>query len=132
MYTRYCKFNLFFAGTFIGAPTADGELYVGMQFRVREAIMRAIKSYSISKGVYYRVYKSEPMTYYCKCVQYGIDCGWLISASFRRNKYYWEIRKYNGPHTCIGAKISQDHMKLSSDTIAKCIEPLVGSAYPLR
>ena len=48
-------------------------------------------------------------------------------ASFRRNKYFWEIRKYNGLNTCNGAKISQDHTKFDLDTIAQCIEPLAGS-----
>ena len=111
----------------IGNPSADGELCIGMQFSDREAVIRAIRRYSISKGVDYKVYESEPTTFYCKCIHYGIDCGWLVRASFRKNKYYWEIRKYNGPHTCTRARISQDHTKLDSDTIAECIKPMVES-----
>ena len=65
--------------------------------------------------------------FYCKCVCCGIDCGWLIRTSFRKNKYYWELMKYNDPHTCTRARISQDHTKLDSDTIAECIKPTVES-----
>ena len=85
---------------FIGDPAADGELCVRMQFSDREVVIRAIKIYNIPKGEDYKVYESEATRFYCKCVRYGIDCGWLVKASFRKNKYYWEIMKYNGPHTC--------------------------------
>ncbi|XP_015948676.2 uncharacterized protein LOC107473610 [Arachis duranensis] len=40
-------------------------------------------------------------------------------------KYCWEIRRYNGSHTCTRATISQDHSKLGSNTIAEEIKPLV-------
>ena len=43
-YIRYCKFNLFFIGTFIGAFIANGELCIEMQFSDREVVIRAIKS----------------------------------------------------------------------------------------
>ena len=98
-----------------------------MQFSDREAVIRVVKCYNISKGVDYKVYKSEAMTFYYKCVWYDIDCEWLVRASFQKNKYCWEIRKYNSPHTCTRARISQDHTKLDSYTIAKCIKPTVES-----
>ncbi|XP_025628497.1 uncharacterized protein [Arachis hypogaea] len=40
-------------------------------------------------------------------------------------KFCWEIRRYNGSHTCTRATISQDHSKLDSNTIAEAIKPLV-------
>ncbi|XP_016178142.1 uncharacterized protein LOC107620506 [Arachis ipaensis] len=40
-------------------------------------------------------------------------------------KYCWVIRRYNGSHICTRATISQDHLKLDSNTIAKAIKPLV-------
>ncbi|XP_072088021.1 uncharacterized protein [Arachis hypogaea] len=56
---------------------------------------------------------------------YGAGCDWLIQASLIRKKSCWEIRRYNGKHTCTMGTISQDHAKLDSDTIADAIRPLV-------
>ncbi|RYR09794.1 hypothetical protein Ahy_B05g078204 [Arachis hypogaea] len=38
----------------------DGEFSVGMEFGSRESVISAIKSYTISRGVDYTVYESEP------------------------------------------------------------------------
>ncbi|RYR27067.1 hypothetical protein Ahy_B02g061399 [Arachis hypogaea] len=61
---------------------ADGEFAVGMEFSSREAIIRAMKDYTIRRGVDYRVYESEPLTFYAKCTQYGSGCDWLIRSKF--------------------------------------------------
>ncbi|XP_015952773.1 uncharacterized protein LOC107477296 [Arachis duranensis] len=103
----------------------DGEFSVGMKFSSRESVISAIKSYTISRGVDYTVYESEPQTFYAKCKGYGAGCDWLIRASLIRKKACWEIRRYNGKHTCTMGTISQDHAKLDSDTIADAIRPLV-------
>ncbi|RYR01184.1 hypothetical protein Ahy_B06g080056 [Arachis hypogaea] len=39
----------------------------------------------------------------------------------------WEIRRYNGRHTCSMGTISQHHSKLDSNTIAEAMKPLVES-----
>ncbi|RYR32094.1 hypothetical protein Ahy_B01g057096 [Arachis hypogaea] len=49
----------------------DGELTMGMEFCSREAVIKAMKDYSIRRGVDYRVHESELMTFYAKCTQYG-------------------------------------------------------------
>ncbi|XP_057730854.1 uncharacterized protein LOC130946197 [Arachis stenosperma] len=103
----------------------DGEFSVGMEFGSRESVISAIKSYTMSRGVDYTVYESEPQTFYAKCKGYGAGCDWLIRASLIRKKACWEIRRYNGKHTCTMGTISQDHAKLDSDTIADAIRPLV-------
>ncbi|RYR39310.1 hypothetical protein Ahy_A09g044819 [Arachis hypogaea] len=59
---------------------ADGEFMVGMEFSSREAVIKAMKDYTIRRGVDYRVYESEPTTFYAKCTQYGSGCDWLIRA----------------------------------------------------
>ncbi|XP_052107439.1 uncharacterized protein LOC110273511 [Arachis duranensis] len=107
------------------AAAEDGEFSVGMEFGSRESVISAIKSYTISRGVDYTVYESEPQTFYAKCKGYGAGCDWLIRASLIRKKACWEIRRYNGKHTCTMGTISQDHAKLDSDTIADAIRPLV-------
>nr|XP_029148359.1 uncharacterized protein LOC114925231 [Arachis hypogaea] len=76
---------------------ADGEFAIGMEFSSREAVMMTMKDYTIRRGVDYRVYESEPLTFYAKCTQYGLGCDWLI----------------------------RDHSKLDSNTIAEAIKPLV-------
>ncbi|XP_025661183.3 uncharacterized protein [Arachis hypogaea] len=76
---------------------ADGEFAIGMEFSSREVVMMAVKDYTIRRGVDYRVYELEPLTFYAKCTQYGSGCDWLI----------------------------RDHSKLDSNTIAEAIKPLV-------
>ncbi|RYR39309.1 hypothetical protein Ahy_A09g044817 [Arachis hypogaea] len=96
-----------------------------MKFSTREAVIRAIKNYTIHKGVDYRVYEREPMTFYAKCTQYGTSCDWLIRVSLIHMKYCQEIRRYNSSHTCTRVTISQDHSKLDSNTIAEAIKSLI-------
>ncbi|XP_057756464.1 uncharacterized protein LOC130975741 [Arachis stenosperma] len=103
----------------------DGKFVIRMEFNSREALIKVVKDYTIHKGVNYRVFESEPTTFYAKCVQYGQSCDWLIKVSIMRRKYCWEIRRYNDSHTCTRATISQDHSKLDSDTITEAIKPLV-------
>ncbi|RYR33629.1 hypothetical protein Ahy_A10g048256 [Arachis hypogaea] len=95
----------------------DGEFAVIMEFSSREAIIMMMKDYTIRRGVDYRVYESEPLTFYTKCIQYGLGCDWLIRC--------WITKSYNGNHTCTRTTISQDHSKLDSNTIAEAIKSLV-------
>ncbi|RYR69652.1 hypothetical protein Ahy_A03g016207 isoform A [Arachis hypogaea] len=106
------------------AAMEDGEFSVGMEFGSRDSVISAIKRYIISRGVDYTVYESGPQTFYAKCKGYGAGCDWLIQASLIRKKACWEIRRYNGKHTCTVGTISQDHAKLDSVTIADVIRPL--------
>ncbi|MED6177341.1 hypothetical protein PIB30_097306, partial [Stylosanthes scabra] len=77
----------------------DGEFAIGMEFNFREAVIKAIKEYTICRGVDYWVRESKPTTFYAQCVQYGPNCDWL----------------------------TRDHSKLDSDMIAEAIKPLVES-----
>ncbi|XP_025685692.1 uncharacterized protein [Arachis hypogaea] len=107
------------------ADPEDGEFRIGMEYSSRKSVVAAIRNFTISKGVDYEVYESEPQTFYAKCKMYGRGCDWLIRASLIRKKGCWEIRRYNGRHTCTIGTISQDHSKLDSDTVAEAIRPLV-------
>ncbi|RYR25098.1 hypothetical protein Ahy_B02g058723 [Arachis hypogaea] len=104
---------------------ADGEFTMGMEFSSREAVIKAMKDYTIHRGVDYRVYESKLTTFYTKCTQYGVGYDWLIRVSKMCKKYCWEIRRYNNSHTCTRATISQDHLKLDSNTIAEAIKSSV-------
>ncbi|XP_015955279.1 uncharacterized protein LOC107479687 [Arachis duranensis] len=107
------------------ADAEDGEFRIGMEYSSRKSVVAAIRSFTIARGVDYEVYESEPQTFYAKCKMYGRGCDWLIRASLIRKKGCWEIRRYNGRHTCTIRTISQDHSKLDSDTVADAIRPLV-------
>ncbi|QHO04778.1 uncharacterized protein DS421_13g443080 [Arachis hypogaea] len=112
--------------------SVDGEFAVGMEFSFREFVIRAMKEYSIRRSVDYRVYESEPLTFYAKCTQYGFGCDWLIRVSMISRKHRWVVRRYNGSHTCTRSTISQDHSKLDSNTIAEAIKPLVEADPSLK
>ncbi|XP_016199073.2 uncharacterized protein LOC107640037 [Arachis ipaensis] len=107
------------------ANPEDGEFRIEMEYSSRKTVVAAIRSYTIARGVDYDVYESEPQTFYAKCKMYGCGCDWLIRASLIRKKGCWEIRRYNGRHTCSMGVISQDHSKLDSNTVAEAIRPLV-------
>ncbi|RYR13861.1 hypothetical protein Ahy_B04g070627 isoform D [Arachis hypogaea] len=109
------------------ADPEDGEFRIGIEYCSRKSVVAAIRSYTISRGVDYNVYESEPLTFYAKCKTYGRGCNWLIRASLIQKKSCWEIRRYNGRHTCTMGTILQDHSKLDSDTVAEAIRPLVES-----
>ncbi|RYR51737.1 hypothetical protein Ahy_A06g026718 [Arachis hypogaea] len=107
------------------ADPDDGEFWIRMEYSSRKSVVAAIRSYNIARGVDYDVYESEPQTFYAKCKMYGRWCDWLIRVGSIRKKICWEIRRYNGRHTCTTGVISQDHSKLDSDTVAEAIRPLV-------
>ncbi|RYR35059.1 hypothetical protein Ahy_A10g050168 [Arachis hypogaea] len=77
----------------------DGEFSVKIEFGSRESVISIIKSYTISRGVDYTVYEFEPQTCYAQCKSYG--------AGLSQKKGCWEIRRYNGKHTCTMGMISQ-------------------------
>ncbi|RYR68511.1 hypothetical protein Ahy_A03g015017 [Arachis hypogaea] len=52
----------------------DGKFTMGMEFSSREAVIKAMKDYTIRRGIDYRVYESEPTIFYAKCTQYGAGC----------------------------------------------------------
>ncbi|RYR04776.1 hypothetical protein Ahy_B06g084551 [Arachis hypogaea] len=48
------------------ADPEDGEFRIGMEYSSRKLVVAAIRSYTISRGVDYDVYESEPQTFYAK------------------------------------------------------------------
>ncbi|RYQ93039.1 hypothetical protein Ahy_B09g099300 [Arachis hypogaea] len=109
------------------ADPEDGEFRIGMEYGSRKSVIAVIRSYTIFRGVDYVVYESESQMFYAKCKNYGRGCDWLIRASLIQKKACWEIRRYNGRHTCSMGMISQDHSKLDSDTIVEAMKSLVES-----
>ncbi|RYR58838.1 hypothetical protein Ahy_A05g024704 isoform D [Arachis hypogaea] len=63
----------------------------------------------IRRGVQYKVVESDYRRYVGKCSEFGNGCTWLIRLSLRQRKGIWEVKRYNGPHTCLATSISSDH-----------------------
>ncbi|RYR08885.1 hypothetical protein Ahy_B05g076746 isoform A [Arachis hypogaea] len=99
------------AGGF-GARDAEGnagltEFQVGQQFQDKDEALLSVK------------------TYVGKCSEFGNGCTWLIRLSLRKRKGIWEVKRYNGPHTCLATSISSDHRSLDHSVISAFIMPMV-------
>ncbi|RYR54248.1 hypothetical protein Ahy_A06g029514 isoform E [Arachis hypogaea] len=83
------------------------------------------QTYSIWRGVQYKVIESDYRQYVGKCSEFGNGCTWLIRLSLRQRKGIWEVKRYNGPHTCLATSISSDHKSLDYHVISAFIMPMV-------
>ncbi|RYR68563.1 hypothetical protein Ahy_A03g015054 isoform D [Arachis hypogaea] len=93
--------------------TADlTEFQVGQQFQDK-------------RGVQYKVIESDYRRYVGKCSEFGNGCTWLIRLSLRQRKGIWEVKRYNGPHTCLATSNSSDHRSLDYHVISTFIMPMV-------
>ncbi|XP_057763289.1 uncharacterized protein LOC130983121 [Arachis stenosperma] len=113
-----------------GARDKDGsagmtEFQVGQQFQDKNEALLSVKTYSIRLGVQYKVVESDYRRYVGKCSEFGNGCTWLIRLSLRQRKGIWEVKRYNGPHTCLATSISSDHRSLDYHVIATFIMPMV-------
>ncbi|XP_057754914.1 uncharacterized protein LOC130974168 [Arachis stenosperma] len=111
-----------------GGNTVGGsstEFQIGQSFQNKDEAVLSVKDYSIRRGVEYRVIESDHLKYHGKCKQFGKGCTWLIRVALRARKDTWEVRRYNGPHTCLATSISSDHRQLDYHVICARIFPLV-------
>ncbi|XP_057758249.1 uncharacterized protein LOC130978694 [Arachis stenosperma] len=72
-----------------------------------------------------QVIESDHLKYHGKCKQFGKGCTWLIRVALCARKGTWEVRRYNGPHTCLATSISSNHRQLDYHVICARILPLV-------
>ncbi|XP_015971512.1 uncharacterized protein LOC107494992 [Arachis duranensis] len=113
-----------------GARDIDGsagitEFQVGQQFQDKDEALLSVKTYSIRRGVQYKVVESDYRRHVGKCSEFGNGCTWLIRLSLRQRKGIWEVKRYNEPHTCLATSISSDHRSLDYHMIATFIMPMV-------
>ncbi|RYR58100.1 hypothetical protein Ahy_A05g023780 isoform A [Arachis hypogaea] len=95
-----------------GARDTEGsagmnEFQVGQQFQDKDEALLSVK------------------TYVEKCSEFGNGCTWLIRLSLRQRKGIWEVKRYNGPHTCLASSISSDHRSLDYHVISTFVMPMV-------
>ncbi|XP_016168534.1 uncharacterized protein LOC107611086 [Arachis ipaensis] len=101
------------------------EFQIGQSFQSKEEAVLSVKYYSIRRGVEYKVMESDNLKYQGRCKEFGNGCTWLIRIVMRKRKSTWEVRRYNGPHTCMATSISSDHKQLDYHVICARIFPLV-------
>ncbi|XP_016200458.1 uncharacterized protein LOC107641481 [Arachis ipaensis] len=104
---------------------ASGEFQIGQSFQTKEEDVMSVKDYSIRHGVQYRVIESDHLKYVGRCKEYGNGCTWMIRVALRQRKGNWEVRRYNGAHTCLATSILSDHRQLDYHVICARIYPLV-------
>ncbi|XP_057730195.1 uncharacterized protein LOC130945502 [Arachis stenosperma] len=71
-----------------GARDGEGsagltEFQVGQQFQDKDEAMLSVKTYSIRRGVQYKVVEFDYRRYLGKCSEFGNGCTWLIRLSLR-------------------------------------------------
>ncbi|RYQ95580.1 hypothetical protein Ahy_B08g090934 isoform B [Arachis hypogaea] len=116
--------------TGFGARDAEGstrltEFQVGQQFQDKDEAVLSVKTYNIRRGIQYKVVESDYHQYVGKCSEFGNGCTWLIRLSLQQRKGIWEVKRYNGPHTCLATSISSDHRSLDYHVISTYIMPMV-------
>ncbi|RYR43638.1 hypothetical protein Ahy_A08g040046 isoform Q [Arachis hypogaea] len=105
--------------------TGEMELEVGMKFVNKDAAMLAVKNYNIRRSGEFKVVESDHSRYVCRCKLFGDQCSWMVRVAKTRASRFWEVRKYQGPHTCLASATSQDHAQLDSNVICQHIFPMV-------
>ncbi|XP_072058076.1 uncharacterized protein [Arachis hypogaea] len=114
-----------FGGRGLHEKNSVTEFQVGQSFHSKEEVVLTVKDYSIRRGVEYRVMESDHFKYHGRCNEFGKGCTWMIRISLRARKGTWEVRRYNGPHTCLATSISSDHRQLDYHVICAKIFSLV-------
>ncbi|RYQ95024.1 hypothetical protein Ahy_B08g090005 [Arachis hypogaea] len=74
----------------------------------------------------YKILESDHLKYSVQYTQFGTGCQWSIRVSYRRKQEKWEVRRYNGPYSCLHTSTRQDHRRLDSKVIAQAIFTMVG------
>ncbi|XP_057740517.1 uncharacterized protein LOC130957690 [Arachis stenosperma] len=101
------------------------EFQIGQSFQSKQEAVLSVKDYNIRRGVEYRVMQSDNLKYQGIYKEFGNGWTLLIRIVMRKRKCTWEVRRYNGPHTCMATSISSDHKQLDYHVICARIFPLV-------
>ncbi|XP_057723973.1 uncharacterized protein LOC130939925 [Arachis stenosperma] len=99
--------------------------FLSLDLDDKDEVVLSVKTYSIRRGVQYKVVESDYRRNIGKCSEFGNGCTWLIRLSLRQRKGIWEVKKYNGPHTCLATSISSDHRSLDYHVISAFIMPMI-------
>ncbi|XP_048611888.1 uncharacterized protein LOC106442774 [Brassica napus] len=82
----------------------ESELQIGMPFRDKEELDKAVKLYSVRRQREHHAYESSA-TFECK----NGGCGWILKAAETKGTGF-KITKYRGPHTCKPADVCSEFL----------------------
>ena len=98
------------------------EFRKGLIFNNKAEVKYSANIYSIDRNQIYKVYKSNLTQWAINCTN---ACSWKLRACQRKKHGFWEITKYNGPHTCTNIDVSKNVKMLDSNLIEREIHNLV-------
>ncbi|MED6193147.1 hypothetical protein PIB30_016241 [Stylosanthes scabra] len=73
---------------FQGGPDDDpvDEFEVGQQFDDKEAVLMAVKTYSIRRAIEYKIIESDRLKYAVQCANFGQVYQWALRVTYRRRQ----------------------------------------------
>ena len=100
------------------------ELSKWLIFKSKIEVQYALKVYSSSCNQEYKVKESNKTKLHVCC---GNGCSWRMRACMRNTHGFWEITKYNGPHTCRHPNIRKDGKVFDSNFIKREVRSYVAN-----
>ena len=94
---------------------------MGLLFVDKDELQAAVKQYHIKRNQTFSVKELDPTCWFVFCKH----CFWCLRACFRATHGFFEVRKYNGPHTCTESTLTQDHKQLNIHIIEKELRDIV-------
>ncbi|XP_076947273.1 uncharacterized protein LOC143619155 [Bidens hawaiensis] len=94
-------------------------------FNGKEEFVRGVKLYSIKTHKHFEVVESRRNIWSIKCKLHKQGCKWKLRACKRKRSGSFDITVYDGPHTCLHSKITQDHPNLDASLIAQEVQHLI-------
>ncbi|KAK5820243.1 hypothetical protein PVK06_025289 [Gossypium arboreum] len=85
------------------------ELCIGLQFLNQETCVAIIKYYNLKVSVDYKAIVSTLVLYIGECWRHMEGCKWWVRVALMKRSLLWEVRKYEGLHTCTVAQITYDN-----------------------
>ena len=90
-------------------------------FSDKDELQATVKHYHIKRNQTFSVKESDPACWSVRCKY----CSWRLRVCFRATHGFFEVRKYNGPHTSTESMITQDHEQLEIHIIEKELRDIV-------
>ena len=94
---------------------------MGLLLANKDELQATVKHYHIKRNQTICVKESDPTCWSVRCKH----CSWHLQVSFRATHVLFEVRKYNGPHTCTESTLTQDREQLDTHVIEKELRDVV-------
>lgn len=100
-------------------------LLKGMMFESKIELKNVVKRYSILHHQNFEVVETNKRIWSIRCLKHSEGCKWRLRAICSKKHGRFEITKYDGPHSCVYARLSQDHSQLDSNLIASEVRSVI-------